>query len=349
MLDFSLVSLKTVSVHQTGNKTNGEPLIISKTPIVNLDENLENILLKYFLKPFHQPTYYHLTFSNDDHELNPVYHYATQCFSQSDSFHIQSIHLAKHLYETALHQNIKPGDLYIAQFNDIQFEGKLVDCIGLFKAETKDHFIKMQRNGSNFDVHFEAGTPVDKLDKGCLILNIEGEKGFKVCVVDKLNKSAEALYWRDQFLKIKPCADNYHFTENFLSLTKEFVTKQITEEYEVSKADQIDLLNRSVSYFKDHEKFNQKEFSKEVFGDHEGLITSFKDFKNQAEVEYEMELKDGFDISDQAVKKQARIFKSVLKLDKNFHIYIHGNKNLIEKGTDPDGRKFYKIYFTEET
>jgi hypothetical protein len=48
------------------------------------------------------------------------------------------------------------------------------------------------------------------------------------------------------------------------------------------------------------------------------------------------------------VKKQAKIYKSILKLDKNFHIYIHGNREMITKGTDPDGRKFYKIYFENE-
>jgi hypothetical protein len=50
-----------------------------------------------------------------------------------------------------------------------------------------------------------------------------------------------------------------------------------------------------------------------------------------------------------AVKKQQRIYKSVLKLDKNFHIYIHGNTDLIEKGVDMDGRKYYKIYYQEES
>ena len=49
-----------------------------------------------------------------------------------------------------------------------------------------------------------------------------------------------------------------------------------------------------------------------------------------------------------AVKKQARVFKSVLKLDKNFHIYIHGNRDLIEQGTDERGRKYYNIYYEEE-
>ena len=49
------------------------------------------------------------------------------------------------------------------------------------------------------------------------------------------------------------------------------------------------------------------------------------------------------------MKKQAKIFKSVLKLDNNFHIYIHGKRELIEQGVDPNGRKFYKIYYEEES
>ena len=62
----------------------------------------------------------------------------------------------------------------------------------------------------------------------------------------------------------------------------------------------------------------------------------------------QIELNNQFDISAKAVKKQARAFKSVLKLDKNFHIYIHGDRNMIEQGIDNDGRKFYKIYYQEE-
>ena len=54
-----------------------------------------------------------------------------------------------------------------------------------------------------------------------------------------------------------------------------------------------------------------------------------------------------FTISESAVKKQARSLKSVIKLDKNFHIYIHGDRELIEKGEDKKG-KFYKVYYQEE-
>ncbi|MCB0771369.1 MAG: nucleoid-associated protein, partial [Flavobacteriales bacterium] len=63
----------------------------------------------------------------------------------------------------------------------------------------------------------------------------------------------------------------------------------------------------------------------------------------------EVDIQDNFEISAQAVKRQARIFKSVLKLDKNFHIYIHGDRNKIEHGVDESGRKFYKIYYEQET
>ena len=65
--------------------------------------------------------------------------------------------------------------------------------------------------------------------------------------------------------------------------------------------------------------------------------------------ENNIDLLDNFDISPLAVKKQAKVFKSVLKLDKNFHIYIHGDTDLIQQGIDSDGRKFYKIYFNQES
>jgi len=41
--------------------------------------------------------------------------------------------------------------------------------------------------------------------------------------------------------------------------------------------------------------------------------------------------------------------KSVVKLDKNFHIYVHGRHDYIERGYDEaKGMKYYKLYFTNE-
>jgi len=90
------------------------------------------------------------------------------------------------------------------------------------------------------------------------------------------------------------------------------------------------------------------EFAGEVIGNPEA-IESFKNFKSQYEQEFDSPIANSFEISDNAVKKQARVYKSVLKLDKNFHIYIHGDKELIEKGfDDAKAMNYYKVYFKEE-
>ena len=191
------------------------------------------------------------------------------------------------------------------------------------------------------------GINIEKLDKGCLILNTQRESGYKVCIIDKSNKSGEAQFWKDNFLQLKPVKDDYHDTKEFMNITKNFVAKQLTDEYEVSRADQIDLLNRSVDYFKTNESFEKSDFEKQVFNDTE-VIKSFQNFDEQYRQDNDIQINNSFEVSPQAVKKQSRIFKSILKLDKNFHIYIHGNKDMIEQGVETDGRKFYKIYFDKE-
>ena len=52
-------------------------------------------------------------------------------------------------------------------------------------------------------------------------------------------------------------------------------------------------------------------------------------------------------INDAAVKKTSRILKSVIKLDKNPYIYIHGDRKLIQQGQDENG-KYYIIFRRRE-
>src|SRR5690606_28365647 len=132
-----------------------------------------------------------------------------------------------------------------------------------------------------------------------------------------------------------------------LDLTRNFVTDRLDEEFDISKADQIDYLNRSINYFKKNETFNEQEFARDVF-QHDEVITSFRKFKGDYQNEHQVNVVPEFEIAVNAVKRQAKVFKSVLKLDRNFHIYIHGDRSLIEKGVDEDGRKFYKLYYDEE-
>ena len=238
--------------------------------------------------------------------------------------------------------------MYVAYLSDIQVENQLVNGVGIFKAESKDSYLKLNTSSPSFKLKGDSGVNIRKLDKGCLILNIEKESGFKILAVDNLNKS-EAQFWTNDFLKITPRADNYHHTRNFMNLTRQYVDDQLDEEFSVSKADKIELLNRSMNFFKTKDQFNQHEFEAEVLED-PSVIESFRNYERTWPDRTEADIIDNFEISAHAVKKQVRVFKSVLKLDKNFHIYIHGNRQLIEKGFDEETNKhFYKIYFDQES
>ena len=164
--------------------------------------------------------------------------------------------------------------------------------------------------------------------------------------IDNTNKGEDARYWKETFLQITSIQDGYYNTSNALNLCRTYVAKELPKHFEVQLADQIDILNRSMAFFKDNDHFNMKEFTNEVIAQPE-VIESFNQYKSTYEAEHEVYIADDFAISDSAVKKQSRSFKSVIKLDKNFHIYIHGDRKLIEQGEDEKGR-YYKVYFKEE-
>lgn len=348
MLDCSDSKIEKVSVHHVGNKHNDGGLLLSDRELDISENSLKTLLLRFFLSPFSNTEFYQFTFPNKDLSLNPVHHFTTDVFADAANFHASSASIAQLLHELSVHPQIKSGDLFVASFSNVQLEGALLDAVGIFKSEHKHSFLKLHNSESDFSLSHEDGINIEKLDKGCLILNTGADTGYKVCIVDKSNKSGEAHFWKDSFLQLKPLSDEYHQTQGFMAIAKNYVTKQITEEFEVSKTDQIGFLNRSVEYFKTRETFIKDDFETEVFQDPQ-LIESFRRFDDSSRLNNDIEFSDSFDISAQAVKKQARVFKSVLKLDKNFHIYIHGDKQMIERGVDQDGRKYYKIYFQQET
>ncbi|MCW3072819.1 MAG: hypothetical protein JWO44_2709 [Bacteroidetes bacterium] len=340
------VRLQQLAVHKTGNKSLEEDIIFSESVIELEDESTVQLLLKYFLTPFALSEAF-CFFHESELELNETYSFVSKIFADKETLYEQSRSLAKHLYQCSDHPKIKGGELYVALFEEMMLDGQVLKAVGIFKSESKDTFMKVEQAADNFSIYGDEGINIKKLDKGCLIYETNEENGYKVYIVDNQNKFGETQYWKNDFLKVTAVSDNYHHTKDFLNITKNYVTKQLAEDFEVNKSEQIEMLNRSMQYFKKHENFVKEEFEEEVFQD-PGVIKSFQKFDNVYREDHDIELEDSFEISADAVKKQARVFKSVLKLDKNFHIYIHGNKNMIEQGVEKDGRKYYKIYFEKE-
>ena len=343
IIDFSEAQIKRLITHHIGNKQRDENTSLTEEETKITDETREH-LLSYFLVPMKKDEVFSFTHPVDVKQ-NDVFTVVSELFGDEELFIEHSHNLGKLLYEATNHPKINEGELNVVLFSSLIVGDEMVDAIGIFKSESNVPFIKMNRVVDGFSVDHDFGFEMKGVDKGCLIFDVEEKDGYRSLVID--TKSADTYYWKDDFLKIKPIGNEFYLTNQFLNIAKEFVTKQLPEEYDMNKTDKIDLLNKSVGYFKENDNFNKEEFMSEVFVDEE-IMDSFSNFKNTYESEYELESKDNFSISAQAVKKQARVFKSVLKLDKNFHVYIHGDKELIEKGVESDGRKFYKIYYTEE-
>lgn len=346
MIDFSNCSMQQVIVHRVGNKLRDEGIIFSKQNI-ELDKGIKDLLLNYFLSPFKGLEFYNFTHLTDL-RYNEVFNFSRTILNSANSIIESSNEIAKHLYEVSTHPQVKGGELYIVRFKDILIEDELVDGLGIFKSENRDTYLKVEPTSQSFDFISDKGINLTKLDKGCLVLNTEVDKGYKVQLVNGTNRKEEAQFWMNDFLNLRPAQNDYFLTNNFLSLTKDFVQDQINSNKSLDKTDQADILNKSMNFFKENKEFDHDQFINTVL-EKPDLIDSFRRFETQFQEENEMEIPNSFEISEQAVKKKSRVFKSVLKLDKNFHIYIHGNRNLIEKGVDPDsGKKFYKIYYDHE-
>lgn len=345
MFNLSNATIHQVSAHFVGNPVDGGLLKLSDHPLEVADEKLQGLLKTYFLSSFAVPEYYSFTFSNEDFALNPVYQFAKGSFDDEKSFHENSIGIAKHLFGATKHPNIKSGELYVSLFQNIEVDGAIVNALGIFKSENKENYLRLSRQ---FNLHADEGINVRRLDKGCLVLNTGEDEGFKVLIVDNTNKS-DAQFWKQDFLNARPWSDSFHHTNNFMQLTQQYVSEQLGDEFSVSKADKIDLLNRSMDFFKSRDEFSKSEFEANVLGDAD-VIESFRKYGKNLMGNKEFDVVDNFEISAQAVKRQARVFKSVLKLDKNFHVYIHGDRDLIEKGFDETiGKNYYKLYFNSES
>ena len=347
MMNFDNSKIDHIVIHEIGNKYEDGALRLSASEFSVEDSDIHGILKNYFLSPFKKDAYYRFAPVEEELSNNIVCGAIRAVFEDTSCFYDASVAIAQHLFEQSNHPNIKAGELYVVYFRDCLLDEGACDAIGIFKSENKDTFLKVILNDESYHVERESGINRKKMDTACLVVNVESENGYKISILDRTN-STEALYWTTDFLNLLQLDDDYFQTSNYLKLCKDFVREVYNQENDISKADQIDLLNRSIDYFKNAETFNESLFKEEVVND-PGVISAFDEYKNYYQEQNDVALHDQFDVSGSAVKDGKKYFKHVLKLDKNFHVYIHGQKKYIEKGYDPErDMNYYKLYFREE-
>ncbi len=349
MIDFSQMTFKGLAVHKIGNKVRQEGLLIADELYQLADENLRNVLLDYFLKPFKREEFYHFT-HDTDLGLNKLYTYCKAIFENRSELQPQSISMAKHLYNQSTHPKILGGEFYVTYFADCALDDEVVDAIGIFKSENKDLYLKPEESGkTKLILNYEQGINIKKLDKGCLIFNTFADEGYRVMIVDRFNKgNEEARYWKDDFLCLARVHDHAFNTETYLHLCKAYCDDVYADE--ASRKDQVLFLNKSLNYFTEHESFDLDEFAEEVLVEPE-QVNEFRTYKQEFENDNGYVSNNDFKISQPTVKGMKRQFKNLIKLDTNIDIKLNseGTAQYIERGYDEQRNMyFYKVFFTDE-
>ncbi len=135
-----------------------------------------------------------------------------------------------------------------------------------------------------------------------------------------------------------------------MDLIKGFSEDVLSTENKVERTEQMAFLDQTSRYLSSNPVFDVEEFGREVIHNSQ-LQEAFMDYKVAFEEERETELPNRVNIEqDTVVKQHGKFMRSVIKLDKNFHVYVHGNKDFIERGFDEEkGKYYYKLYFSEES
>ena len=345
---FHEIELQYIVVHRVGNKSKTDGLFLSPHGL-ELDKGIKSLLLNYFLDSFKEVIpFYRLSTSNEGR--NTMLEIANCIFNETSSFYQQSCKLSEFQYEVAVHPKIKSGEVYVTYFKNVKFDGESVDAIGVFKSENKETYLKIYESSErNLEVERQEGVSIKKLDKGCIIYNTSQDDGYRVQVVDKTSpKSEVARFWEKDFLNVEQLEDEFYHTQNYIDLCQDFCNEVFSVKNEVSKSDQLLLLNRSLDFFCEEKEFDEQKFEKDVIQD-SAVIDAFKEHKQDFEEKREVKLEPSFQVHKESALQTRKKFRSIIKLDKNFHIYIHGDQSSIERGYD-DGLKksYYKLYFNNE-
>lgn len=348
MIDYSAIALEKVIIHKVGNKHKDKGNQISKK-LCSLNEDISTHLINFFLTPFSKHNEVNKFAHHSDLNMNELYSYSKEIFNQPENFIDTSVKILNHLYAQSDHPHIKMGEVFVVYFSDMIFDDEITNAIGIFKIEKKQNYFNILDGSTNIGIDIAQGVSTKKLDKGCLIINLEEKDGYRLLSVDNNNYDAE--YWKNNFMNVEYVKDFYYQTSQYVDFCKSFSEEVI--EVEKGKDEQIAFLNKSMNYLSKKDDFNINEFAEEVF-EEPVKRKKFFDYKKAYEEQKEMEMDDKFFIAQNTVKAKKKFIKSLINLDTNIQIKLDPKdpdktRQYIEKGYDRErDMHYYKVYFYSE-
>ena len=347
VVNFNKATLEALSLAKVGNQQRGEALKTSKE-LCKFDGADKDMLTLAFLKPFRNLERYRFQHKSSL-DLHEMHSYAGTIFEQDDRFLTYSRKIARHLYESSKHPNIKAGDLCVAYLKGIQVDGTPCQAISIVKSETHLPFLEISDQEGDLRLTTHNGIYPEKIDKGCLIINHDKQGGYLVYTFDK--GGADTNFWVRDFLGAKARKDDDFKTKKYAEMCVSFADEGLPDE--MPKEDRYRVANDAMQYFADKEEFNSDHFQEEVLREPE-IKEKFKQFKENYKDEDGEPISEEFQINQKVAKKMSSKIKSVLKLDTGVVMrftpdFAERSEEIMERGFDEKmGMKYVKVYFNEE-
>ncbi|HEX2532087.1 MAG TPA: nucleoid-associated protein, partial [Chitinophagaceae bacterium] len=202
-LNLKTAVLARLAVHFVGSKNNLDRLHLSEGELELEPAFLERAGPGFLSRFAGTPDYYQFHHP-DSLQFNEVYQYTRELFENREALPELSVRMARHLYNASTHPKVKGGELYVGLFQNIEEDGRTFSAIGLFKSEHKTSFLEAEATGKSYALRMKEGIELNRIDKGCLILNRNPDTGYDVLLFDNQNRGEEALYWKESFLGLVP-------------------------------------------------------------------------------------------------------------------------------------------------
>ena len=179
MVNFKLGTPVIATVQKVGNKSKEEGIAFaSKADDMSFASEFISTLVKN--------TFKFDTFSQfdsiDSLDMNPSYRFVRKIFENKDDFVKQSNNLARHLYDQSIHPHISNGEFYVIYIDGCIINDETVDAILLLKTEAKDSFLTVSYENGEYSIKSQLGLSTKHLDKGCIIFNIQSDKGYLISI-----------------------------------------------------------------------------------------------------------------------------------------------------------------------
>lgn len=349
MLNLYAAQIENLSLHRVGNKSRNEPVFLSENPYT-LNDEISALLKEYFFKPFREKEENYFKFWHEvDVEFNELYKAVSQVFKSPAQIHEVSKQITSHLFEQSNHPHIKNGEVYVAYFSDMVLDNQKVNAIGVFKSELKHDFLEFEEHSKDLEILVRQGININKLDKGCLIFDVEQANGYKILSVD--SNRYDTKYWLENFLGVEPLTDENFYTKNYLKFCQGFAKDVVLPAED--KQQEVLFMNRAVNHFAKNDAFEETSFLNEVMENPE-LIPEFKHYKVEKGPKYSIEDVSNFDIANKAVSDARKKIKNVINLDTNIQIKMdfinpESAEKFVEKGWDEERQMYYYlVYFNKE-